>query len=678
MTNTRQDQAPHNTILNPHHPYWIDFSALYQRSDTIARAYDSRNLVFFLGAGASKHYAPLLPGWAELMEDLLNQVGLGNPSHLTEINGLIGAKRYPLAAEAIKQYAFTNSLDKDIDIDRVVARIIRQRIERSTANPLLHLAILDFSMPIFTTNYDAILELLLEKYQPSSYRRTAITYQDEADAAEYLNPWATQESFVFKLHGSIDRTQHLILDERDYANFYFRAYWPASLQLLRHTLTTKMVVFVGFSLSDPEINFILREATRYASSYQHLALLNEAETTPIELDSLRLNYRVDSVLYKDHAHLPLFIMEMHNFVHREGLPLQLSFDAIELDRAITMLQKHEGLPNDCTTILFGSYAKYGKLTPQTDIDVLFLTDEPVNKSRIRSSVSSDVFGRHIDGTVLQHSEFRRLLHSGDPFASSVLVTGSPMKDQEGNFEILSRGFRGRYEYKSVLENAWGRYQTRWLRLCVYENASNQEFFQACYQWALTLMQYLLIDSNYPVDNLLSISLLGNARFTFREFAKRFKNINEDEYISLMYAAKGISDVESLVRPKIWELIERIKDDLGEKYNSKLSSITPGDYLELNDSPKITAAYIYLSEALKAFTHGDSNISIGYANTSPEKYFLSRFRVLQVSTRNSLTIFDCLFFFRLHDVVMREGTLASLGEERLAAIVEKVRKGLWRK
>jgi hypothetical protein len=36
------------------HPYWIDFSALYERSDAISQAYHSHNLVFFLGSGASK------------------------------------------------------------------------------------------------------------------------------------------------------------------------------------------------------------------------------------------------------------------------------------------------------------------------------------------------------------------------------------------------------------------------------------------------------------------------------------------------------------------------------------------------------------------------------------------------------------------------------------------------
>lgn len=209
MISTNHTQSQDSSVYGPSHPYWMDFSVLHRHADTIARAYHSRNLVFFIGAGASKYHTTQMPTWAELLEDLVAEIQLDNSVELAEVLRLINNKRYPLAIEAIKQYAFADSIDSDMEVDRLVARIIRQRLARSSSNPLLHLAILDFSVPIFTTNYDNIIESLLEEYSPSNYRKTALTYQDEIDAAEYLSPWPAQENYVFKLHGSIDRVQHL-------------------------------------------------------------------------------------------------------------------------------------------------------------------------------------------------------------------------------------------------------------------------------------------------------------------------------------------------------------------------------------------------------------------------------------------------------------------------------------
>ena len=45
-----------STVTSLPDPFKLDFSDLYNKSDAIAQAYNSGNLVFFLGAGASKAY----------------------------------------------------------------------------------------------------------------------------------------------------------------------------------------------------------------------------------------------------------------------------------------------------------------------------------------------------------------------------------------------------------------------------------------------------------------------------------------------------------------------------------------------------------------------------------------------------------------------------------------------
>jgi len=187
-----------------------------------------------------------MPNWHQLLIALLSEVQIENTHQRQEITSLIKSQRYLLAAEAIKKFGTFNTDKRDLAVDSQVVKILKQRMSISERNSSLHLAVLDFSVPIFTTNYDNIIESLISEYNIEGYRHTTLTCQDEEDAAILLSPTIEHENYIFKLHGSIDRTQRFILDEADYSDFYFHAKWATSLQLLRHTLATKMVVFIGF------------------------------------------------------------------------------------------------------------------------------------------------------------------------------------------------------------------------------------------------------------------------------------------------------------------------------------------------------------------------------------------------------------------------------------------------
>jgi hypothetical protein len=622
-------------------------------------------LIFFLGSGASKAYGSPIPNWNELLIGLLSEIRTENPHQREEISALIKSLRYLLAAEAIKRFGVFDTDKRDLAVDSLVAKILKQRENMSERNPILHLAILDFSVPIFTTNYDNIIESLIAEYKVDGYRRTDITYEDEEDASRLLSPTGVHENYVFKLHGSIDKTQRLILDEKDYSDFYFHARWPISLQLLRHTLATKMVVFIGFSLSDPDIMLILCEATRYSSSYQHIALLHKPAITSIEQEVLRSNYRVDPVLYDHHSHLPLYVMEMRNFYHREGIALQIKPDRESLIQALAEIKKENHLPSCCSTILFGSFAKYGKLSqPEADVDVLFLTDNSRVRSRLQSETANEKLGRKIDATAMARTELERLLRSGDPFASSILVTGCPLEDPDDRYGILCRGFRGNYKYGVVLQNAMDRYRMRWLRLCIYKDTELQDYFQACHQWSITLMQFFVIKNYYSLDSLLSISLLGNARYTIREFATRFNNVDEDYFISLMQAAKGLLP-RQIERPSIREITQRFLDILQEKYSqSDLEVLLPGEFIQNVDLHRIAEVYRKLTSLLDALARGETAIMFGYGVTDTEKSFLEEIASARKNTGGRITTFDYLFFFRLHDLVKRESTGTDIKNERL--------------
>lgn len=653
------------------HPYLIDFSALYKKAAAISQAYRSGNLVFFLGSGASKTFAPNMANWTELLTDLLSRIETKESDERRQISALIKNQRYLLAAEAIKKYGSFGTAEKGLAVGSVVAKMLDQRMNMSEKNPILHLAILDFSVPIFTTNYDNIIEQLIAEHKVEGYRHTALTYEDQEDAARLLNPTIEHENYVFKLHGSVDKTQRLILSEKDYYDFYFDAYWPKSLQLLRHILATKMVVFVGFSLSDPDIMLILREATRYSSSYQHLALMYKSTVTSIEREVMQSSYRVDPVLYEDHAHLPLYIMEMRNFYHREDIALQLKSKRDKILVSLAALKKEKNLESGCSVILFGSFAKFGDLIrSEADADFLLLTDSAEQPAKQIVFPNEDL-GRKIDVTLMMRSEFERLLRNGDPFASSILVTGSPLDDPDDRYGILCRGFRGNYKYETVLKNAKDRYRMRWLRLCIYKDAEIRDYLQACYQWAITLMQFFIIKNRYPLDSLLGISLLSNARYTIREFANRFNNVDEEYFISIMQAAKGLPSRIAVDRPSQKELPRRFLAMLQSEYPARedLEMLLPGDFIRHGDLPEIKEVYKSLIELLEPLSLSQRT---GYGATNAEQQFLDGIAMQGNTAGRLITTFDSLFFFLLHELVRKEGTLETIPDERLLLLCQSMR------
>jgi len=646
------------------YPYWVDFAPLYQKADAIAHAYDSRNLVFFLGSGISKVYAEEMPNWEQLLNILLNKLRLKTRSQREEVLSLLGQGKYLVAAEAIKRYAITDVSNRDVAVDQAIAEILQQRLKRSpNKNPLVHLTLMDFSVPIFTTNYDTIVEDIIAEHNVDTYSRVAITYEDETAAGQLLSPTQKSENFVFKLHGSIGKPGRLIFDEQDYFDFYFQKKWPISLELLSHTLATKMVVFIGFSLSDPEIMLILREATRYSSSYQHVALMLESEVNPIEREILRSNYKVDPILYNDHSLLPLFVMEMRSFYRQEGIPFRIKPEAANLKKAVEVIKKQNLNVDHCAVLVFGSFAKYGSFAnPEADVDVLFLPKYYLKEPRIKNPDADQVLGKRVDATVMKFSEFEKRLTMGDPFASSVLLTGCPLEDPAGRYGILSRGFQGDYSYSEILKNAEERYSLRWLRFCIYKSARLDEYLQACYQWSITLMQLFIIKDDYQLDQLLAISLLGNPRFVIHQFAIRFEDVDERFYLALLQAVKRPNHAKQMSRPNIDDMIRQFVHALKSRFqNGQLAMLRPGSFLKKKKVSTILKKYEAVAQLIDVMNRGETKISLGYGISDVESDFL------KVFDGEDVTAFDYLFFIELHKLVTYRSNSGAIDEEDLLEI-----------
>lgn len=104
---------------------------------------------------------------------------------------------------------------------------------------------------IITTNYDQLLEKETDGY-------TSFVGQEELIFSA-IQGWAE----IYKIHGSITNPDSIILTERDYS--YFADYCPYLASKLMTIFMEYPIIFMGYSLGDPNIRVILESIVKCLS-----------------------------------------------------------------------------------------------------------------------------------------------------------------------------------------------------------------------------------------------------------------------------------------------------------------------------------------------------------------------------------------------------------------------------
>jgi predicted nucleotidyltransferase len=545
---------------------------------------------------------------------------------------------------------------------------LEQRLKQSRKkDATLHLSILDFDVPILTTNYDSIIEDVIHS-SGLSYPDNPVSFHDEERAAELLSPTRPRQNFIFKVHGCAKQGKRLIIGEEDYTQFYFHGKWPVSLHLLRHLLATKMIVFVGFSLSDPELMPILREATRHSSVFQHLAFIRSTVVTTTEQDSLRRNYHVDSLTFDRYEDLPLLIMEMRNMMAKNRLSLTLGTFANELRVGCEALVEVD-TPN-AAVILFGSHAKYGSLAPKgSDVDLLVIeadTEEAQSEwetfQRVKADDPDNLLKRRVDIVRMSRDLFEEKLRCGDTFSSSILLTGCALKDPLKHFALLAKGFESCADLEAVRKSIANIRDSIWLRLCVYESIGDHiEYAQACDRWVHTVMQGFVVDSDYGIDTLLAVGLLGNARFTAHEFGKRFPSAEMSFFDEVRRGAKEVRCWDH-PNPSVFGIARKLVEAVERK---DISGFLQPTLQFRSQSPRSIHRHYHemCSDLENIFKCVRDECGFYGPSTPHERKILS---YLRDSSRwqETPSDLDVLFFFRLH---------ANFGDERACTVDDVIQE-----
>jgi len=235
--------------------------------------------VAFIGAGVSARYG--FPAWNEMLKRLHRMVdrsGIWDPAKSEAVANLDDAL---WQAQEYKEAIGPRFNAK-------VGRLFAKANKRS--NLVKKLVGLRFSHFV-TTNYDKVLER--EMRRQFGRKLVVIHWDRPEEARRFVRNFNSNDGrrFLVYLHGRHDRPESIVLTEEDYASRYLKT--DETKRKLFALFAAKPVVFIGFSLRDPDLVTTLREVNAHLAFSEgpsrHFALLSLSRSDPQE-SSLRAYY----------------------------------------------------------------------------------------------------------------------------------------------------------------------------------------------------------------------------------------------------------------------------------------------------------------------------------------------------------------------------------------------------
>lgn len=218
----------------------------------------ARRCIIFLGSGASagcisSDLSKKPPTWSLFLEKLIKL--MKSDSDLEVINDYLLKEKYLEAAEIILK----NISPADY------SAFIREEFENPRYSPSeIHKSVLEIDPKIIiTTNYDLIYDKFctngtaVEGYVVSKY-------YDENIISDLRSP----VRLIIKAHGCLTNVNKIILTKSQY--FQVRQKYPNFYKVLDSLFLTHTILFIGYSLTDPDIQLVLENANISAqSSHPH-------------------------------------------------------------------------------------------------------------------------------------------------------------------------------------------------------------------------------------------------------------------------------------------------------------------------------------------------------------------------------------------------------------------------
>ncbi|MBA6397143.1 leucine-rich repeat domain-containing protein [Colwellia sp. BRX10-4] len=176
---------------------------------------------------------------------------------------------------------------------------------------------------IFTTNYDQLLEIALNKNEVNF---NIVTQE---------NNYGLEQSDVislYKIHGSVTNIREWTLDEKSYLNFSDK--YPFLNAKLKTTLFPHPIVYVGCSMLDPRVIewYQYNEEQELSSQLDYSIVIIKEDTwqsLPDKLKDLYLRSNMHPLFFNDFDELPLLFNAINNEL--EDVSIENSVEISNLD-----------------------------------------------------------------------------------------------------------------------------------------------------------------------------------------------------------------------------------------------------------------------------------------------------------------------------------------------------------
>lgn len=227
------------------------------------RGLRNRNAAVFAGAGLS--LASGYVDWKGLLKDIIADLGL-DPDNEADL-------------VTIAQYHCNQAGGNKARLTQTIFDHFSQ-----TKSPTRIHAILS-SLPIYTywtTNYDKLIEtsLIAAKKVPDvkhTIKQLAVTRPN-------------RDVVVYKMHGDIDHPANAVISKDDYEEYPFKM--SAFVSALRGDLIEKTFLFLGFSFTDPNLDYILsRVRVLYEKHQRNHYSIQKKVSKEVGEDVKEFNYR---------------------------------------------------------------------------------------------------------------------------------------------------------------------------------------------------------------------------------------------------------------------------------------------------------------------------------------------------------------------------------------------------
>lgn len=269
----------------------------------VKTAFRNQDIVLFLGAGVS------IDGGIPLWETLIKKLHIYMLNRLTKDKALSFEEK-----EMIRQLAFDNEMDSPL----LQMRYIKSAFQNDEYYQLVHVALYNQDInidtellnaitkictpqrgycgikSIITYNFDNLLEMKLAQ---RDIRYNVISSEEDRQLIEKLNIYHVH-GYLPKDYDEISNNPNIIFSEEDYHRVYQDSYsWSNLAQL--NALRENTCLFIGCSLTDPNLRRLLDVAFRNGESPRHYAFmkkdkLNSKENKKrVNSDILEIYQRID-------------------------------------------------------------------------------------------------------------------------------------------------------------------------------------------------------------------------------------------------------------------------------------------------------------------------------------------------------------------------------------------------